>query len=238
MIKGLIKRSIKRLGYNLTRTPCGCEVRRVGSPGWTPEYLQKLGQPNTIVDVGVGFGTSILYEAFPRAYHVLIEPLSSFKPYLEEILKKYNGKYFLAAVGAKKELGTIFVDSDLQRTSLMRRTIRTSTGNQLKPRQVQVTTLDALQRENNFKPPFGLKIDTEGLELHVIEGASSFLRDTEFVIAEISVGNRFENSYSFAEFINIMNLNGFKLTNFLRIGQASSRVEIGYVDGVFKKSAE
>ena len=54
-----------------------------------------------------------------------------------------------------------------------------------------VTTLDALRAERGWEGPFGLKIDAEGYEHRVIEGAAALLRDTQFVIAEVSVTRPF-----------------------------------------------
>lgn len=44
-------------------------------------------------------------------------------------------------------------------------------------------------------PPFGLKVDTGGADPDVVEGAHEFLRETEFVIAEVSIAERFEGGY-------------------------------------------
>ena len=61
----------------------------------------------------------------------------------------------------------------------------------------------------SFQSPFGLKIDTEGFDYQVIQGARNFLRETQFVIAEVNVAKRYEGGYSFAEFIAIRDENGF-----------------------------
>ena len=78
-------------------------------------------------------------------------------------------------------------------------------------------TLDTLMEEYGFEPPFGLKIDTEGFEDQVIRGATNFLRRTEFVIAEVSVAERFVDSYTFAEFTELMDENDFFLWDVLGV---------------------
>src|SRR4051812_47949555 len=51
-------------------------------------HFRKCGaQPATVIDVGVGIGTFALYEAFPEATHVLVEPLSEFKDDIARIQK-------------------------------------------------------------------------------------------------------------------------------------------------------
>jgi hypothetical protein len=93
-----------------------------------------------------------------------------------------------------------------------------------------MTTLDRLMEEHGFQPPFGLKIDAEGLEYEVIQGATAFLRETQFVVAEVSVAKRFEESYSFSEFAELMDRNDFYLWDILHIGGKR------FVDAAFRKS--
>ena len=74
-------------------------------------HLKNAGfAPETIVDVGVGYGTPNLYEIFPNSYYALIEPLKEFEPSLQDILKTYKGEYFLTAVGARDEKQMINVE--------------------------------------------------------------------------------------------------------------------------------
>jgi hypothetical protein len=102
-------------------------------------------------------------------------------------------------------------------SSFLARTDLTSTGKHVEKREVEVKTLDTLMEEYGFEPPFGLKIDTEGFEDQVIRGATNFLRRTEFVIAELSVAERFMDSYTFAAFTGLMDKNDFFLWDVLGV---------------------
>jgi FkbM family methyltransferase len=184
-----------------------------------------------VVDVGVGKGTPQLYEAFPNAYHVLVEPLSEHEPRLREILDSYEGKYILTAVGASEQEAVMNVEPRrISMSSILERADSTSTGFQAERRPVPMTTLDRLMEEHGLQPPFGLKIDAEGLEYEVIQGATAFLRETQFVVAEVSVAKRFEKSYSFREFAELMDRNGFYLWDIMHIGGKR------FVDAAFRKS--
>ena len=211
--------------------------RRVSESHWQPVNLRKPGlSPRTVVDVGVGDGTPALYEAFPEAFHVLIEPLKENEPHLQRILRKYKGESFLSAVGAKEEELTINVNhTRLRVSSIYSRNDQCGTD-PVEKRTIPVTTLDALLDKHSFQPPFGLKIDTEGFDYQVIEGARNFLRETQFVIAEVNVAKMYEDGYSFAEFIRIMDENGFSLCDILRTGRGSKLVppwELNFVDAMF-----
>lgn len=227
MIKQFIQRAFGALGYQITANQFS---------GWTPECLARFGSPRTVVDVGVGFGTYPLYRAFPQAQHILIEPLSEFEASLKEIAARFGARYFLTAVGAQDGKATITINPNRpQMSSLSERSALTPTGAHWVTREVPVVTLDSLAIEHNLLPPFGLKIDTEGYELSVIQGASQFLRATEFVIAEVSVAKRFESSYSFAQFVSAMEREGFEFFDILSITRSSAPYGIKYIDSVFKK---
>jgi hypothetical protein len=58
----------------------------------------------------------------------------------------------------------------------------------------------------------------EGYEHHVIEGAEALLRQTSFVIAEVSISARFEGAMSCPEFIALMQGHGFSVHSVLGVG--------------------
>src|SRR5206468_1924655 len=86
----------------------GFEVRRTGRGGprhTLPEVLaqvRSLGlEPGTVIDVGVAWGTAGLYEAFPGARHLLVEPLAEYEGALRKIAERHGADYVLAAAGAQ-----------------------------------------------------------------------------------------------------------------------------------------
>jgi len=236
---GILKSSLKRIIYSF-----GFELNRIGkiTLGWNFESLKKVGiYPNTIFDVGVGRGTPMLYKNFPNSYFVLIKPLVENEPYLKRIIKKFNGEYFLTAVGEKVKEIDFFVDPILkERSSMKKRTSFTKTGFETEIRKIKINTLDNIIEGKSFKKPYGLKIDTEGFEYEVILGARKILNDTDFVIAEISVEKRFEDSYTFSDFIQLMDKNNFRLYDIINIGRLKLSAKklpkysnIYFIDAIF-----
>lgn len=180
--------------------------------------LSKLGRIKTIVDVGVGDGTPMLYQAFPRANLVLVEPLVEYEERLKSICKSWRRdcRYFLTALGEEKGSKEMLVHTgNLEMSSFSERIPRKSNVKRVVP----VTTLDDLLRKYDFEAPFGLKVDTEGFELNVVRGAREFLEQTLFVTAEVSILKRFEESYSFEEFVQYMRKQGFSFYDILRVKQ-------------------
>ncbi len=160
----------------------------------TSKRIARLGAPQTVIDVGVGFGTASLYEAFPEARILLVEPLAEFEDHLKRLCRTYKDcRYYLAAAGKERIKRELSVNITLpERSSFLRRTALTKTGSSLQNRLIETVRLDDLSSELSLDPPFGIKIDTEGYELEVIEGAAGILKETAFVIAEVSVMKRFE----------------------------------------------
>jgi FkbM family methyltransferase len=173
--------------------------------------------PRTVIDVGCGYGTDELYNAFPSAYLMLVDPLSEYKSHMESILRTREGKSEIIALGEQSGDLTLNVDLDrpvlssaFSRTPLTRRE-----GHCFEQRQVPVKTMDELVAEHNLLPPFGIKIDTEGFELSVIKGAAKTLGKSVFVIVEASIQERFYGSYGLLELLNTMATYGFKVSNIL-----------------------
>jgi FkbM family methyltransferase len=204
--------------------------------GWRPENLRKPGfAPATLIDVGVARGTPNLYDAFPDAHFVLIEPLAEFEEDLQRICRRRGGEYVLAAVGAEPGRAEIHVNpAMLYESSLLVNEWRPPSEHQaLERREIEVTTLDALRAERGWQGPFGLKIDAEGYEQRVIEGATALLRETQFVVAEVSVTRPFAGGASFAGFIALMDEHGFALYDLLD-GLKRGDDGVDFVDALFK----
>lgn len=204
--------------------------------GWKPERIRKPGlAPATVIDVGAGAGTPTLYQAFPESYHVLVEPLKEFQHDLRRVVAAYRGEHVMSAVGSEQGSTTIHVEREgLMLSSILERS--SSGDSKVEEREIPITTLDELRHRLDWKPPFGLKIDTEGFEHHVIAGAAELLTETEFVIAEISMRpKRFDENYSFAEFIALMDEHGFRLCDILDAPRLQRAVELQYIDGMFRR---
>ena len=190
--------------------------------GWRPETVRKPGlDPRTLLDVGSGKGTWPLYNAFPDAYRVLMDPLA------EHAQEVDGGEFILTAVGA--DIGTVAIE--LGTASLEHSTIAGGPGGEV--REVPVTTLDALWAERAWEPPFGLKIDVEGYEDRVILGAEQVLSQTQFVIAEVQVTERFRDGYTMVEFMELLDDKGFVLFDILDGHKSEEQGGLHFIDGLF-----
>lgn len=180
---------------------------------WNVDRLASYGfSPATVIDVGVADGTPPLYAAFPDAYLVLCDPLEEFEPALARIVSERPGEYFVGALGSAPGTVTMEVDPNLHVSSTLPKVFPELDTER---RDVTLTTLDLMVAEHDWKPPFGLKLDTEGSEMEVLRGASDMLARTEFVISEVSVHERFQGACTCAELVAEMRTRGFEFCDLL-----------------------
>ncbi len=224
MIKKIIRVALGKLGY---------EIRRKDKSGFYASYLSQICKPKTVFNVGVGYGTPELYKAYPAASFFLIEPLLEFQNTLERLSGEINCRIYCKAIGATAGTKEINIEMNPELASFKD---RPRTDAPLGKRQVEVTTLDAIFRENpDIETPILLKVDVEGCELEVLEGAKQLLQLTDIVIVEASVAKRFENSCAFEDVILFMKENGFAIFDFLSVCRGEGKIGTNLIDVAFRK---
>lgn len=198
-------------------------------------HIKKLGfEPNTIFDVGVAKGTKDLYKAFPKSFFVLLEPLKQYEFFMRKILKKYTGIFKLTAASSKNGFTTFNLHPNhLDGSSLLKE----ETGSESDGYEVKVSTtrVDDIVKDEKLNGPFILKIDVQGAEHLVLEGASETLKNTEVIALEVSFFKFMKGSPDFYEIIDLMKRNGFVVYDILKGFYRPLDNALGQVDMVFVK---
>lgn len=185
---------------------------RRGGGLFEAEYLRSLRfDVRTVIDIGVDRGTKPLYRAFEDCSFLLVDP----RRQAESLLLDKPGRYVFInkAVGATPGR-RLLLEQEAGKTTFLERTALTSSPTSAQY-EVDVTTLDELLDLKDCKPPFGIKIDTEGYELEVIKGLTRRWDSVQFVICEASIRRRFVASYQISEIIAYMLEHDFMLFNFM-----------------------
>lgn len=233
MTRSLLRSLLAKFGYDLQII--GMPVR--GFRNFL-EFVKISGiKPATVFDIGVGYGTPWLYEAFPEARFVLIEPQTEFEPYLKRICESINAEYHLVGVGKEERstqiyrphnspTGSSFLPPTKQAEDIWGTHSRSDST-------MQIVKLDRFKDRNG---PFLLKIDTEGFELEVLQGASSILENTDLVIMEVAVVKRHEGEADLIELGTILKKHGFRLMDIPVLTQQSNKGPLLYMDVAFVKS--
>jgi FkbM family methyltransferase len=177
------KRLADRAGIEVRRKDTG--VRR--TPEAVLAHAKRLGfQPATVIDVGVAYGTPELYDAFPDARFLLVDPLEEYAEGIGQITSRLrDAEWVRAAAGPAPGELEIVVNRAPALSSTLGHWKGQDDGGQA--RTVPVVRIDDLVTERSLPAPFLVKADVEGAELRVLDGATRVLEQTELVLLEVNL---------------------------------------------------
>jgi FkbM family methyltransferase len=200
-------------------------------------HVKRLGlEPRTVIDVGVAAGTPHLYEAFPNARILLVEAMQEAEPHLQAIAARRPGvEYVIAAASSRSGSLLLHVHPDGERSSSYWESDYVL--NDVERREVPAVTLDELRRDRDLEGPFLLKIDVQGAELDVLEGATETLAHTEYVVLETSLFHFFTGAPLVGEVIAYLNERGFVVYDVLSIQHRPLDGAVSMMDLAFVKES-
>jgi FkbM family methyltransferase len=191
-------------------------------------------KPDILVDVGVADGTPCLYDAFPDARLVLVEPLTEFHDRVSAVAAERPGSIvIMGAAGPDDGSVQIHVHPDLDGSSILLENEDASEVNGV-PRTVPQYRLDTIFKESDLNGSVVLKVDVQGAELQVLQGASAVLGMCDYVILETSLFEFFEGGPLIGDVVAFMEERGFVPYDFFDahfrlLDGAMSQIDIGFV---------
>jgi FkbM family methyltransferase len=204
-VKRLLSKFLRARGYQIVRAH-RTVVRQTMEDALL--HLAHLGlHPNVVVDVGTAAGTDDLLHVFPRSRFLWIEPLREFERDLQRLAITYRGEYVLAACGSRAGETILHVHPNLTGSS----TLHESEGENADgvPRQVTLCRLDDLCQQYHVEGEILLKLDVQGAEFDVLEGAGRLLPSCEVVILEVSLFRFFQMNAELHDVVAYMRQKGF-----------------------------
>lgn len=188
----------------------------------------------TVIDVGVGNGTETLYRGTAGAKYFLIEAVPDTKGVVKAISQRLNATLFNVAAG--KQSGTVefYQHADVTGSSLLK---QLESNERLNGELISVPMepLDALI-PNDIAQPALLKIDTQGAELDVLEGAKNSLANIDMIILEVSFHQFREGAPEVSDVVCYMREIGFVPYEILEGHYRSLDNALAQVDIVFVKN--
>lgn len=165
------------------------------------DVLRKIGAPiETILDVGVKTCTYELVRKFPDKPHILMEPIAEYVDEMRQNYERANIKHDIVNVAVSNRIGqirlktsTVYKDKPISHAR-----ITTDGDEDEEHRIVPTQTVDSIVAERQLKKPYLLKIDVDGAELLVLEGAEKTLKDTSVVIIETGYSNLLDRAGALA----------------------------------------
>jgi FkbM family methyltransferase len=182
--------------------------------------ILQIDQARWIVDVGANHGdfSHAASACFPSARCLLVEPLPQLHGELEKRCKSSREHWFLekCALGATNCVMPLYVAEDDAIGSLagfseeyVAVNASAKPSNQL---ECKVRTLDEVAAQHGIAAIDLLKIDVEGFEFEVLEGARESLAKTGAVVVEVSlVRNPSRHSGALLRMLNLLADAGFDI---------------------------
>jgi FkbM family methyltransferase len=146
--------------------------------------LKRSGfHPTVVFDIGAQIGTPELYGAYPDAHHVFIEPVAECLPALNDIARQLrSARVINCAVSNVNGRTSLSLTPSRQYSS-----IDTKMGDE--SREIEVRTGDAIYEDIHIEGAVLLKIDVDGIEIKVLQGCKSILRNDCVVVIEASIAD-------------------------------------------------
>lgn len=240
-IKNLIKKTVRpffsALGYELKGSSAVSEFDKNTLLSTLFTNFKTMGfVPKHIIDVGANHGTwtRTTLTHFPDAHYTLLEPQGWLQSSFQDLLDHYP-KLSFHAVGAGKTSGSFqFTIVDRDDSCSFRFTEAEAKAKGYQQVTVPIVTLDELVATRTSPFPDLVKIDAEGLDLAVLEGASTLFGTTEVFLVEAGVVNSlFENSI--LKMLQFMDSKGYRLFEITDLNRPFSPSVLWLVELAFIK---
>jgi FkbM family methyltransferase len=182
-----------------------------GLPSWarTMRVLQHHGfAPQTVFDIGVGYGTFPLYRAFPNAFYHLVDPARESYAYMQRLAKQLRCELHAVALGDRDGDAALEVRGDIQESTLLE---------EVGPRRVRRIDRVPLRRfDSLFGPITGpslCKIDVQGAELMVLAGMTGRLAEIDALVIETSTIATVKGGAEVRDVVSFLGDHGFVLAD-------------------------
>ncbi len=232
-MRAAFKKAVNRLGLDirLTRNIAQAEARRK-LEAWRRSWLalRNLGPIRTVLDVGANEGqfSTMIRGVFPDAAIYAFEPLADCQDALRRCLAEAPGsRIFPVALGAAPQRVPFRRTSFSPCSSFLRPTdrLRGEVDN-LKEEALVEVPIARLDDILALHPPVGpllLKLDVQGYERQVLEGAPRTLADVAILVLEVAFVPLYEQQPLFDDMFLWLRDRGFRYRG--NIEQSASRVD-------------
>lgn len=225
-MKKLINAFLARFGY---------QIRAVHVPlqsfGKGVEELVKVISVDGVVDIGVAQGTPELYRSFKGKPFLLVEANPLFTERLRELKREVPARVEIVFCGSASGTVSLHAPKNGRASSLYAHP-------DIEAEQmfsVPVETLDTLVERNQMDGSLLVKIDVEGAEMEVLQGATKTLERTAAVILEVSWGRGFIGGSLYSDLFDLLHEHGFVLFNIVEGGGILEHGRLVHADFIFIK---
>jgi FkbM family methyltransferase len=196
-------------------------------------------EPHHIFDVGANKASwsRCARRVYPRCGITLIEPQIEMKMHLDAFCSRNEGcRWVLAGAGAEPGELPLTVHPDTVSSTFVFSQERADAAG-LQRRMVPIVTLDSLVEENGGIVPDIVKIDAEGFESQILQGAKRLLGRTELFFLEVHLFGDRPNPSGFVEMTATMDDLGYVPYDFTWFGKRPHDGAIGLCEVAFARKS-
>jgi len=230
-VKTLVQSFLRPFGLRLARLQD--KERSDYGVGVVFSVLKRFGfSPKHIVDVGANHGnwTRASLQYFPEAQYTLLEPQKELMVHVQDLVAAGRAIRWINA-GAADKSGTLpFFVARRDDSSNFVEASADSPGSI----PIQVWSLDDLLVKYELPVPELVKIDAEGFDLKVMQGAKTLLGKTDVFLLEASVLCPYENSV--AAVVQFMAEHGYRLIDITEINRSPKHNVLWLTELVFLRN--
>ena len=184
---------------------------RLKKINFNPVSLLDLN-PLSVLDIGAYSGdwTRAFKEVFPQAKVLMVEAQAQKETELAKVKMDLPGTdYVIALLGQEERDSVPFYLMKTPSGSTGSSIYEEQTSFDREKQNLPMTTLDRLVQDRKEGPCIFIKLDIQGAELDVLDGAPQVLAGTEFVFMEVAVLEYNKGAPLFAETVERMAQKGF-----------------------------
>lgn len=237
MIKAFIKKYLRRKGYNIVPYDEYFEKIKMVNYNW----LKSIGI-DTIIDVGASNGGFVkkIRAIFPETQIFSFEPIKdSYDKLVEKNVLDKNFTAFNCVLSNKEDIVDFYISSrsgcsSLLEMSEIHKNAYPDTA-ELKKTTLESKTLDECLKNQILKSAL-LKIDVQGAEKLVLEGAIKTLENVQVVFMEINFVETYKDCILVNEAINLLKKYGFVFYGIENVSQSTIDGSFLQADAFFIKN--
>jgi FkbM family methyltransferase len=236
-LKKLARKALNKAGFDIVR------YRPIADPAVRRNKLLETYNVNTVLDVGANvgkFGIELRENGFDGKI-ISFEPLSSaYEELKEQTEKDHKWEAVNTALGDRNEISEINIAGNSLSSSI-REMLPTHEktapeAQYVGKEKIEVRKLDSVFEEFcSVRDNILLKIDTQGFEKKVIDGARESLEAIDTVQLEMSLTPLYENETLFLEMIRYLNGKGYSLVHLEHVFSDRETGRLLQVDGMFHR---
>ena len=225
-IKKFVSKLLRFFGYEIQRH--SSTSYSLKEPFYHFRNLLDNSQP-VIFDVGAYIGDTIeqFKSSFPNSYIHAFEPFDESFSILKNRFQKTEKLFFnnIAVENHSSSNANMYITQNKGSSSLLKPTKGANEfweGNPLstqKEVKVEITTIDSYCQKHNIQTIDILKIDVQGSELKVLQGAALMIQErrVKLIFTEISIAPNYKGQSEIDQVIKFLRENKYKIFNFFKM---------------------